>query len=377
MKYVLSILLLLLMSCGPKTVEVTIQTDPPGAGITIDGTEHMSPAVLKLEENSSYTVLLELKGYKSKNLTFTTMSENLELSETLEAERVKLGFRVNASQPEIKINGMVVKQQPIFIIPGTYTLNVTRKGYKPLIQELIVEPGEDKVEPVTMERVESLATEAEIWLKERNSEKLKKLITPHKKDTPVFDSLQDTEEGDAYYSIGRLMEVYYEEEDWESVIFLLDNGASGFIEGGEAPLVRSLLFKAVRADNPALIERLLKAGAKRDIHNGMGNMTSDLEYAINSKAYKALEYLLKTGSDPNMPIPFKEPGEEGKTTTYAVFTNLSDTTAVELLLKYGASLELEKVSTKPEAKDNKTRIRIEKIVKDGTSYKTEVSETYK
>ncbi len=174
------------------------------------------------------------------------------------------------------------------------------------------------------------------FCKNKNAQKLKKLLLPLKKDKPVFDELFGTEEGKKYYSLGKIIEKFYIAKDIDTLCFLLENGASGFIETGDAPIVSSYLKSSIENNDVKSLARLLKAGAKRNAYSCLGNVDPDLYIAIKNKSYDCMEFLLKNGADPNYKKKTVYIGEPGGETTSLLFYAKDDPKALKLLFKYGA-----------------------------------------
>lgn len=339
MKKTICIMLsMLFFSCNS---DITIKTTPEDAKITVNNETYTTPVTLSLKNKTSYTLLFQAHGYNEKSVTLTTTNVDQEIHETLEAKEIKLNFIVSPERSTVKLNNKRVEGKSVMVKPGDFEIIVTHKDYTPVKKTLTLLPGNDHTETISLKKI---PTYGDIVLEAAGNKddiKLKELLTPYFQSKPVFDDLYGTPEEEKYHSIGELMSDLYSSNDWETLIYLLEMGASGFIELGD-PLVESLLFKAIKADNVDLLKRLIDAGAKRDMESEFGNVTPDIFYAIKKKSYETLEYLLQTGSDPNKKVQFRSIGEYGGSKTYAVFNALKDPQAMEILIKYGASLTRER-----------------------------------
>ncbi len=172
--------------------------------------------------------------------------------------------------------------------------------------------------------------------KTKNEEDLKKLILPLKQEKPVFGSLLETEDGEKYYALGKILKDFYKAKNVEVLCFLLENGASGFIESGEDPMVLSYLEYSIINNDVKTLEKLLKAGAKQNVYSSHTNITPDLSIAIKNKAYESMEFLLQNGADPNYTVKTVYVGEPGRETKSVLFDAVEDAKAMEILFEHGA-----------------------------------------
>ena len=203
------------------------------------------------------------------------------------------------------------------------------------------------------ETAQSFSEQLRALYRTKNAKELQKRLMPLKQEKPVFDDLFGTETGDRYYALGKLLKSYYDDQDTDALCFFLQNGASGFIEDGEAPIVYSYLHYAIQQDNAKILERLMTAGAHADVYSEMGNKESDLSYAITCKAYRCLEALLRNGADPNKKIQIRFIGEPGSVTKNVLYDAREDAKALEILFRYGAKTGIIHTKALPEMKNGK------------------------
>lgn len=173
------------------------------------------------------------------------------------------------------------------------------------------------------------------YYKAKNSEALKELILPLKKNKPIYDGT-GSDEDKAYFELGKILQNFYDDNDTGALIYFLENGASPFIETGFAPIVYSYLFSSIKDNNSNNLQKLLDAGAGTNVYSEFGNVTSDLSYAIECKAYDCMEVLLKLGVNPNLKEKIVFIGEPGSIEKNAVYDARYDKKALELLFNYGA-----------------------------------------
>lgn len=172
----------------------------------------------------------------------------------------------------------------------------------------------------------------------RDSEKLSNLLKPYKQIEPVYDNLVDTEIGNIYYSIGSYLEELYYSKKWNDIIFMLENGASGFIENGQDPLILSFLTEAIISNNTELLIELINAGALFNVENELGNIIPDVITAVKYKSYDSLRTLLDYGYDPNFKYKIHFWGEPGWVESTIIFDVLDDEKATKMLIDSGANI---------------------------------------
>lgn len=203
------------------------------------------------------------------------------------------------------------------------------------------------------ETAQSFSEQLRALYRTKNAKELQKRLMPLKREKPAFDGLLGTATGERYYAVGKLLKSYYDAQDTDALRFFLQNGASGFIEDGEAPIVYSYVHYAIEQDNTEILKRLIAAGALLDVYSELGNNELDLSYAITCKAYRCLETLLQHGTNPNKKIRTMFIGEPGSITKNALYDAREDTKALEILFKYGAKAGIIHTKALPEMKNGK------------------------
>ena len=162
--------LFLVIQLAQITAAVAISSQPAGAQIFIDGkdTGRVTPAQISVDKPGAHTFLVRKQGYLEQ-----TSSANLQAGQvfhfapTLKAlgstDEIKIGGRfkklfgggdtagmgaVNIkTQPkgaQVAVNNRIVdKPSPVdfYLNPGTYVIDVTMSGFKPLHRVIDVEKG--------------------------------------------------------------------------------------------------------------------------------------------------------------------------------------------------------------------------------------------
>lgn len=155
------------------TTTLTVSSNPAGAVIVIDGkdTGKLTPSAFNVNKPGTHTVTLQRAGYLEQSSTLNIESGqaatvNLTLSHLGDTEDIKavggkfkkmfggknansdMGIVSIKTQPkgaQIMINNRVLDRNSPFdfyLNPGTYVLDVTMSGYKPIHRVINVQEGE-------------------------------------------------------------------------------------------------------------------------------------------------------------------------------------------------------------------------------------------
>ncbi|HEV2112916.1 MAG TPA: PEGA domain-containing protein, partial [Terriglobales bacterium] len=145
----------------PQTAMTEINSDPAGAAISVDGsiTGKLTPAQLALAPGD-HSIVLKKEGFSDLTTSVhLTEGQAYHYSETLEpvarpsgmnkfkklfggSDKVAVKIQTNPAGAEISIDGTdQSKSTPakLSLEPGTHTLALQRKGYKPLSKAITVE----------------------------------------------------------------------------------------------------------------------------------------------------------------------------------------------------------------------------------------------
>ena len=185
---------------------------------------------------------------------------------------------------------------------------------------------------------------------------LRGLLSETFQTKPVLDSLHNTEIGAKYYLLGAYLNELLRSEIWDKLLVLLENGASGFIEDGKSPVVKSYLTKIILEDDSVLLSKFIYAGAAIDVNSYLGNVTPDLVYAVKKNSKNAFKTLLDFGADINRKYIIMHIGEYGLQIKYPIFTVIAKKAFYEIIKHYEVDYNVSEIKTSLTIKDNKEMI---------------------
>ncbi|MEA3347618.1 MAG: PEGA domain-containing protein [Pseudomonadota bacterium] len=152
--WVLFIALLLVLTGCCATKSLTITSVPGDARISVDGADLGNSPVVKefcFKEQPVIPVLVEKKGFRSATIDLAyEPKEKIEYTVTLEPLTKKVSITSNPPGVQICIDGAVKGSTPYsevfsFVEKDSYTLVVTKKGYRSSTLDVAFNP-ESKVE---------------------------------------------------------------------------------------------------------------------------------------------------------------------------------------------------------------------------------------
>ncbi len=208
-------------------------------------------------------------------------------------------------------------------------------------------------------------------LEGKNVSLLKDLLSETYTEEPVGDSLFNTAKGIKYYSLGSYLNELLASKDWAELIFLLENGASGFIEDGQSPIVRSYLTKVIAIDDSELLMKLISVGARTNINSYLGNITPDLVYAVKKKSLNCFKTLLDYGVDINQSYLVDYIGKYGSQIKYPIFKIIAKSEFLKIAKNYNVDFTVSEVKQSLTTIDGNQKISkvISSLVETDGKYK--------
>ena len=148
---------------SPITKQIRIETTPSNATIYINGQyQGTSPLTKELPEGT-HTIEARKDGYKTKTTAKTIGTQTKDMSRietitlTLEKETGSLYIQSTPSGANIYLNGSykgTTNKTTENLEPGTYSLKLTKDGYKDKTQSLTIEAGKRESAYITLESAE-------------------------------------------------------------------------------------------------------------------------------------------------------------------------------------------------------------------------------
>ena len=129
----------------PADATLTLESSPPGAGVTVDGTfAGLTPVVLPLSPGDSHAISLSKAGYRGTSLSLTlSRGETASRSVTLAPELGEVRFAIEPAEAEILINGQRVGtgSQSLSLPAVQQRIAVQLEGYASFETEVLPKPG--------------------------------------------------------------------------------------------------------------------------------------------------------------------------------------------------------------------------------------------
>ena len=129
----------------PADATLTLESSPPGAGVTVDGTfAGLTPVVLPLSPGDSHAISLSKAGYRGTSLSLTlSRGETASRSVTLAPELGEVRFAIEPAEAEILINGQRVGtgSQSLSLPAVQQRIAVQLEGYATFETEVLPKPG--------------------------------------------------------------------------------------------------------------------------------------------------------------------------------------------------------------------------------------------
>ena len=129
----------------PADATLTLDSTPPGAGVTVDGTfAGLTPLVLPLSPGDRHAISLSKAGYRGTSLSLTlSRGETASRSVTLAPELGEVRFAIEPAEAEILINGQRVGtgSQSLSLPAVQQRIAVQLEGYASFETEVTPKPG--------------------------------------------------------------------------------------------------------------------------------------------------------------------------------------------------------------------------------------------
>ena len=129
----------------PADATLTLDSAPPGAGVTVDGTfAGLTPLVLPLSPGDRHAISLSKAGYRGTSLSLTlSRGETASRSVTLAPELGEVRFAIEPAEAEILINGQRVGagSQSLSLPAVQQRIVVQLEGYASFETEVTPKPG--------------------------------------------------------------------------------------------------------------------------------------------------------------------------------------------------------------------------------------------
>ena len=129
----------------PADATLTLESTPPGAGVTVDGAfAGLTPLVLPLSPGDRHAISLSKAGYLGANLALTlAQGETASRAVTLKPELGEVRFAIKPPEAEILINGQRVGtgSQNLSLPAVQQRIAVQLEGYASFETEVLPKPG--------------------------------------------------------------------------------------------------------------------------------------------------------------------------------------------------------------------------------------------
>jgi|TARA_B100000315_G_scaffold260438_2_gene321892 formylglycine-generating enzyme required for sulfatase activity len=142
---------------SPAWADITLATQPVGAGVTVDGDEHGQTPLTTEILQGIHDIEVKLAGYKSWQTQIEVIASEAQtlLPIALIKSDGRISLQSNPAKANVTVSGEYRGQTPLNLIlaPGDYTLALSKAGYSPANSSISVRPEEDidlniKLEPV-------------------------------------------------------------------------------------------------------------------------------------------------------------------------------------------------------------------------------------
>jgi len=129
----------------PADATLTLESTPPGAGVTVDGAfAGLTPLVLPLSPGDRHAISLSKAGYRGTSLSLTlSRGETASRSVTLSPELGEVRFAIEPAEAEILVNGQRVGtgSQNLSLPAVQQRIAVRLEGYASFETEVLPKPG--------------------------------------------------------------------------------------------------------------------------------------------------------------------------------------------------------------------------------------------
>ncbi len=133
------------MTLTPADATLTLESTPPGAGVTVDGAfAGLTPLVVPLSPGDRHAISLSKAGYLGASLSLTlARGETASRAVTLKPELGEVRFTIEPAEAEILINGQRVGtgSQSLSLPAVRQRIAVRLEGYASFETEILPKPG--------------------------------------------------------------------------------------------------------------------------------------------------------------------------------------------------------------------------------------------
>jgi hypothetical protein len=152
----------------PLSSRLSIQSEPPGARILLDGTDlGLTPLTeIEVAGNRAHTALISLARYSQLDTAFfATADQSHELRFTLMPLPSSISLRSTPSGAAVTLNRQPRGRTPLNLsgldAGGQYAVRVTQRGYLPVDTSFVAQPGERHQMNVIMQPIVVASTATE------------------------------------------------------------------------------------------------------------------------------------------------------------------------------------------------------------------------
>jgi hypothetical protein len=122
--------------------KLTVQTTPADSIVKFDNIQLAYQPGLELPAGR-YDVVVTREGYKPARRTVVVSNADVTLDVALDVVKYKLTVQTTPADSIVKFDNIQLDYRPgLELVPGRYKLWVTRKGYKPAWQQVVLNDGD-------------------------------------------------------------------------------------------------------------------------------------------------------------------------------------------------------------------------------------------
>lgn len=154
-----------------QLIGISIQTEPSGATVFMDGVEMMQKTTFQeFKLSGSYKIRLELTGFVPHEETLVLNSESMQVNRNITLIRNvgTVEFAITPTDAQIVLNGQTLNTPKTEISPGKYAYRISKAGFATVLDSLTVELGKTTTKSVTLEQ----STGRLIWTLNPDSAKI-------------------------------------------------------------------------------------------------------------------------------------------------------------------------------------------------------------
>jgi hypothetical protein len=127
---------------APEKFKLIVRAVPVDSIVKLKNTKTEYRPGLELPAGR-YDLVVTREGYKPVRRTVTISNVDVTLDVALELEKHKLTVQTTPADSTVKFDNSKLDYRPgLELVPGRYLLWVTRKGYKPAWQQVVISDGD-------------------------------------------------------------------------------------------------------------------------------------------------------------------------------------------------------------------------------------------